>query len=355
MNQELVDKIARAVLYEGYMLYPYRPSVKNRQRWTFGGVYPQAYSLAQGGTDACTMQTECLVRASRAARLEGKVRFLHLQSRIIGLLTQPLTELPAGGEPAFRAVERLQVGDQLWQTWQEAVEREVPLDDVDLSGLAREALSREFAYPAWRKWEPLSGPAGEAAGVVVREQEAIAGTVELSAEDAGDGLIKVRLRILNRTPLERADQRSRDEALMRSLVSTHTVLGVRGGEFISLLDPPELCRQLAAGCRNEGTWPVLVGELGEKDTLLSSPIILADYPQVAPESPGDLFDATEIDEILTLRILALTDEEKRAMAAVDERARALLHRTETLTGEQLLRLHGVVRGLRPLPTEDNHE
>jgi hydrogenase maturation protease len=130
---------------------------------------------------------------------------------------------------------------------------------------------------------------------------------------------------------------------------------VRGGAFVSLLDPPEPWGEAAAGCRNVGTWPVLVGEEGQTDLMLSSPIILYDYPQVAPESPGDLFDGTEIDEILTLRILTLTDEEKRTMAAVDERAQALLARTEGLGGEQLLRLHGAVRGLRPLPGEQGHE
>ena len=46
MNQALVDRIVNAVLYEGYLLYPYRPSVKNRQRWTFGGLYPRSYCEA---------------------------------------------------------------------------------------------------------------------------------------------------------------------------------------------------------------------------------------------------------------------------------------------------------------------
>src|SRR5208282_417095 len=119
-------------------------------------------------------------------------------------------------------------------------------------------------------------------------------------------------------------------ALRQALVSTHTILGVRQGEFVSLLDPPEDCREAVAACGNVGTWPVLVGEEGQRDTLLSSPIILYDYPQLAPESPGDFFDGTEIDEMLTLRIMTMTDEEKVAMAAVDERAAALLARTEAL-------------------------
>lgn len=122
---------------------------------------------------------------------------------------------------------------------------------------------------------------------------------------------------------------------------------MRDGAFVSLLDPPAPWREAAAGCRNVGAWPVLVGEEGQTDTMLSAPIILYDYPQLAPESPGDLFDGTEIDEILTLRILTLTDDEKRTMAAVDERARALLARTEALGAEELMRLHGAVRSLRP--------
>ena len=81
--------------------------------------------------------------------------------------------------------------------------------------------------------------------------------------------------------------------------------------------------------------------------MLSAPIILSDYPQIAPESPGDLFDGTEIDEILTLRIMTLTDAEKQAMIAVDDRV-AVLERTEALAPEQLMRLHGTIRNLRPV-------
>jgi hydrogenase maturation protease len=133
---------------------------------------------------------------------------------------------------------------------------------------------------------------------------------------------------------------------MKSLLSTHTILTVRDGEFVSLLDPPEALRDAVAGCHNVGTWPVLVGEEGERDCMLSSPIILYDYPEIAPESPGDLFDGTEIDEILTLRIMTLTEEEKHAMRGVDERARQILERTETLPAEQLMKMHGAMRSLR---------
>ena len=119
-----------------------------------------------------------------------------------------------------------------------------------------------------------------------------------------------------------------------------------GGAFVSLIDPPDELKDAAGACNNQGTWPVLAGREGTTDTILSSPIILYDYPQVAPESPGDLFDSTEIDEILTLRILAMTDEEKRDMAGIDARARALLERTQALTAADMARLHGTRRELR---------
>jgi hydrogenase maturation protease len=144
---------------------------------------------------------------------------------------------------------------------------------------------------------------------------------------------------------------TRDEALLRSFVSTHTILSVANGEFVSLLEYPENHHEAAASCVNIGTYPVLAGAEGERDCMLSSPIILYDYPQIAPESAGDLFDGTEIDEILTLRIMTLSDDEKREMRNVDERARQLLERTESLPAEQFMRLHGAMKGANRKPDE----
>ena len=121
-----------------------------------------------------------------------------------------------------------------------------------------------------------------------------------------------------------------------------------GGKFVSLLDPDPDCIQLSKTCRNIGTWPVLVGdkEKHEHDTMLSSPIILYDYPEIAPESAGDLFDSTEIDELLTLRVQALTDTEKIEMQRVDEQARKILERAENLRPEDFLKMHGTLRDVR---------
>jgi hypothetical protein len=372
MNQRLVDQIVDAVLYEGYILYPYRPSVKNQKRWTFGGLYPRAHCETHGAGDDWSAQTECLLRGQANTVVRVVVRFLHLQERLVGQLDCPAPDLaldrvsrswegeppgfalgPSGTEPAYHLVDQLQVGDRLLQTWQEAVQREVVLDGLELASLAGGPRYGTGFFPGSRQIEAVRGPSGTIDAVVVREQHAVTVRVHVAAVAVGPGLFKLTARVENDTTPEDPAHTSRDQAVLRALASTHTILSVQNGEFISLIDPAGECRELAAACRNHGTWPVLVGRAGETDAMLSSPIILYDYPQIADESPGEFFDGTEIDEMLVLRIQTLTDDEKRAARAVDERARALLERTSTLSAEQLARLHGAVRGLRPVPSGES--
>ena len=352
MNRALIDPVADAVLYEGYILYPYRPSIKNRQRWTLGGLYPEAYAR-QGGGDAWSQQTECLVSGDPAATIEVAIRFLHLTDRQVGACDPPLREWHEGEGPPSRPVESLKVGDRPYQTWQEAESREVRLDAAPLGTLLAGSIRRPFAFAGGKRSEPLIGPGGLVEGVLDRTQERVEGFVESLATPVGDGLFRLTVRVSNATAVEPGSI-SRDRALLRSLVSSHAILGVHGGAFVSLMDPPEDCQEAASACRNVGAWPVLVGEEGRCDMMLSSPIILYDYPKIAPESAGDLFDGTEIDEILTLRIMTLTDDEKAAMTAVDPKAGAILARTESLAREQLMGLHGTLRGLRPVPEGGSH-
>lgn len=299
MNASLVDNIVRATLYEGYILYPYRPSsVKNRQRWTFGGIYPKPFSDAQRGTDPCMMQTQCIVQGD-SPTVRITLRFLHLS-------------------------ERREVGRQ---PWQEAVERDVNVKDVDLIDASRRI---QFSFPASR--EITDGG--------IREQHAISGLVEISSERQSQDVFLLTIRVHNTTPL---DTINRDAALLRAFASTHLVLTAARGQFISMTDPPKSIKEIAATCHNVGCWPVLVGEPGDASTLLASPIILEDYPRIASQSPGDLFDGTEIDEILTLRILTLTDDEKNEAVTSDGRAAELFARTESLARQQLMDLHGVMR------------
>jgi hydrogenase maturation protease len=355
MNQALLDQLVNTVLYEGYILYPYRPSVKNRQRWTFGGLYPQSDSAARASGHASVMRTECLLRGGRGTILDIQVRFLHLIARQVGELARPVDDRADGDEPAIRPVAQLRVGDRLLQTWQEATEREVRLDAVDLADQIDQPRGLHFTFPASHTIEAVRGPAGQIEAILARRQESVGGFVEVSAAPVGAGLFKLVVSIQNDTVLDFPKTTSHEESVLRSLASTHTILHVRAGAFVSSIDPPDEYRPHAALCLNEGTWPVLVGAPGDADTMLSSPITLYDYPQVAAESPGDFYDGTEIDEMLVLRILTLTDEEKQAAADVDEHARALLARTSALGDERVLELHGTLRGMSLVPAENRDE
>ena len=347
MNQALVDTVVHAVLYEGYILYPYRASAKkNRQRFTFGRVYPEDYSAAQRGAEPCQMQTQCLVEGPETATLEVNVRFLHPMARDIGAVAAPLRELPVPDNPDFfHVVPELEIDGKLYQSWQEAVERSVLVPAETLATLRHETRHMGFAFPASRVIEPLYDSSKHIAGVIVRRQEAVEGTVELAVRPVDASVFQITVRIVNQTPVPSAVLDDTDEIVMRTFASTHTILGARGGEFISSIDPPAAYSSAVAACRNIGSWPILVGEEAkkERDTMVSSPIILYDYPKIAPESPGDLFDSGEIDEILTLRIMTMTDAEKREMRGVDDQARRILERTEALPGGDLLRMHGMMR------------
>ncbi len=338
MNLDQVKEIANAVLYEGYLLYPYRRSaIKNRQRWTFGVVYPREYSEAQGGIDPCAMRTECLVLGQPETELDITVRFLHL-----------LVRSTQGGEMG----ERRMLAYQPDTSWQEGVERELSLSSLTLGDLLAQPRQMTISYPG----ERLEAPDAPE----VRQSLPIAGIVSItveslmSADALTDGrLFKLSVQIENTTPETGAVAVRHEAIVLQSFVSTHTILQARAGSFVSLLEPPAAFQAAAQGCQNQRTWPVLVGAGGETDTLLSSPIILYDYPQIAPESQGALFDGTEIDEILTLRILTLSDEEKEEIRQGDTRAREVLERTEAMTAEQLMQLHGTIRSLRLLDAGDD--
>ncbi|MBS1795552.1 MAG: hypothetical protein JSS81_16980 [Acidobacteria bacterium] len=341
---DLVKKIADAVLYEGYLLYPYRASaVKNRQRFNWGALVPESYAAVQRGTENAALRIECPAVGARPA-VGVKVRFLQLVEREIGRFARPVDELPENLENVGR-VPYLEIDGEIHQAWQEAVECELDLPPLELAETGAREI--DFVFPAGRETEPLRDAGGRIAGVVIRTRETLKGRVLVQSSKIerqnSEPVFKIAVEIANTTPFEDAAGKNRDAALLRSTVSTHAILSIENGRFVSLLDPPEEFRALVAGCRNTGAFPVLAGPEGATDCLLAAPIILYDYPRIAAESAGDLFDGTEIDEILSLRIMTLTDAEKREMRSVDERARRLLERTETMPEEFLTRLHGVMK------------
>jgi hypothetical protein len=342
MNSRLLEQIVEAVLYEGYVLYPYRPSSKKnaRERFTFGRIYPETYSIAQGGTEACSFQTECLLKTNaEPAELRVSANFLQPMAREIALLELP----PDATEPAFRTVSELRLGEELFQPWLEAVERRVCAPPISVQNEQDSALSLPFGFGCFEDLQPIHHPENTEGAVIIRRQAKLEGMLKVEVHGLSAGLFKITVRIANQTAAAEEQMNQTEQIAMRTFASAHVTLSVRGGEFISLLETPAEYKEEAGGCRNIGLWPILVGGEGERDMMLASPIILYDYPQIAPESAGPLFDGTEIDEILTLRILTMTDEEKREMRHVDERARQLLERTEALPANDLLNMHGVMR------------
>lgn len=338
---ERARKIADAVLYEGYVLYPYRASArKNQIRWQFGVIAPRAWSEA-GGCESWFTQTECLLDGEPNA-LDGKIRCLQIRRRSV-------EERLASG--AFRAVPSLDVEGRLWTSWEEGVEREIDFE-ARVDELLRHASLRRTVFEGSHETEDIRDGSGAVVGRVIREVLPICVDVRLALERiaAPQALHRFRLRVENVTPSASLGA-ARDEAIGAFVAAVHTFLATRGGAFLSLADPPEWASLAAHACRNERSWPVLVGENGARDVMLASPIILEDYPQIAPESVGDLCDSTEIDEILTLRTMTLTDEEKREARATDARAAAIIDRADTMPQEMLDRLHGTIRYLREVTGE----
>jgi hypothetical protein len=341
---ELARKVADAVLYEGYLLYPYRASAaKNQARWQFGVLMPRRWS-EHGPDEPWATQTECLLEPEEATTVRVLVRFLHVQAKSVEAV-----DVEAG---TFHEVPALPVDGSELIPWDEAAEQEVAVE-APLQRLLVGELATPFERPGGRRVEPVHSAAGKLAGRTVRRRWPVMGTVRLSAErlEGPYGLVRLRLVVENASAWHdpRAD---RAVALRHSLVAAHSLLGVDQGVFLSLLDPPEWAKPAAETCQNLRTWPVLIGEEGRRDAMLSSPIILYDHPTIAPESPGDLFDSTEIDEILTLRTMALTEDEKREARATDERAAAIIDRVDSMPPELLERLHGAVRYLKGVEGSD---
>ena len=308
MNFDDARAVADAVMYEGYILYPYRASAaKNQSRWQFGVVMSPGYAAADPSERAFA-QTECVLEHTGQPALELVVRFLQVQRR-------------TGDGPS----------------WDEAVEREVAVavDPAQLLGGAECVTEFEIAGGEERE------------GGVVRRREALTGAVSVLASPLTCpwGAARLRVRVDNRSA-PAAVPPSRADALPTALVAVHMIIGLHGGAFISMTDPPEWASAGVQACENIGCWPVLAGADGGRQVMLSTPIILYDHPELAPESPGDLYDGTEIDEILSLRTLALSDAEKLQARATDPRAAALIDRVEALGADDFKRMHGTIRSPR---------
>ena len=329
--------VANAVLYEGYILYPYTASArKNRIRWQFGVIVPKAYA-ANGTGEPAEAQTEILLECGPDCEVEALVRFLQVEAR----------QVEAWTGSAFEPVESLRIGGQMHLSFDEGVEREV---SIRLRPWNDRHAVVPIAFSDEESAEPLLDAQGETRGRIVRRRWPLHGSIAAHCEPvsgisaaAGRTVCKLRVRTENASSVVPGE---RSSALRTAFVSSHTLLFAEGGTFLSALDPP----QDAAGAKvllaNKHTWPVLVGDEAadsqRSPLVLSSPIILYDFPAVAPQSEGDTFDATEVDELMMLSVLSLSDDERDEAKATDPRARAIVERAERFGPEELGRLHGTL-------------
>ena len=341
--------VADAVLYEGYVLYPYRASAqKNQLRWQFGVLAPPSYARSSG-SERTSMRSEVIVEPLDRPVLHVRIRCLQVRRRLV-------ERTPDGGT-SFFAVESLDYEsvDHTASTivpWDEALEREIDLDPVALLPLAGASARHDVVLPGDEEIELLRNQQAEIVGRVIRRSEEVHGSIRVSTERIGDNdaLLKVTIDVENSTDWAQPDA-DRDAAMRRSLVAVHTLMAVDDASFVSMLEPAQFAEDAVAGCRNDGTFPVLIGDEASRNVMLSSPIILYDFPAVAPESAGEFCDSTEIDEILALRVMTLTDEEKAEARGTDPRAAAIVDRCDGMPDEIWSRLHGAVRSLRPIESK----
>lgn len=331
------EEVADAVLYEGYALYPYRAnSVKNQMRFQWGVLVPPEYA-EQDPSERTRNRTQCLIVNVHDGRLVIRVRFLHLEERTAEVESQ---------HGSWEQVDYLELERGAISHWDEAVDAHVDLD-LSFKDLLADPVVHPFTVEGSETVSDL-GDTPDGPARVVRRRRALSGRVHVRAEPMDEQTSRVTVEVSNDTSGRHL--RVREEALRRSLVACHTMLAADTARFLSLLSPPAWAETHVDRCDNQGVYPVLIGpEEGEHRLVLASPIILYDHPEVAPESPGDLFDATEIDEILTLRTLTLTDDEKRQARSTDPRTAALMDRIDHLPPEILERLHGTLRQQHPTP------
>ena len=321
--------IADAVLYEGYLLYPYRASSrKNQTRWQFGVVGPAGAAAAGIGEDD-SLSAQVLVAPRGNPTVTVVVRFLQLQHRGVETID---------GDGRFEPVEELASASQSWLRWDEAVEREISFGPLDIERELPQTLPIEV--DAGTDIETVDG------GRLVRTRRALHARLEITAE-RDDGLVRLTMTVRNTA----APAGDKDEAIAVSLIGTHLVAEVTDGDFVSLLEPPESADGAVARCQQHRCFPVLAGPAGDHALVLASPIILYDHPEIAEQSDGALYDSTEIDEILTLRIMTMTDEEKAAARATDPLAAKIIDRCDSMSPEALLNLHGVLRNPHALQEE----
>ncbi|MFN2612225.1 MAG: hypothetical protein ABR536_02520 [Solirubrobacterales bacterium] len=288
MSDKGVEELVSSLLYEGYALYPYTPGVKNATPTPFGIVYPAGYAAAQPAAYP-ELRLECILEGGPEAEITGTVRFLQ-----------------AAGEG------------------HKGIERRLDLGTVKLADLAREKARQEFGFPR-------EAGAGSVRGRAVME-----------AEMLGPELARIKLCVHNDTEIAGDVPEAevpRGDALQWSLLSVHPMVEVDdSARFISPLERDGEAGAAVEASDSFNTFPVLVGK--EDRAVLGAAIVVPEHPELAPESLGNLFDNTEIEEALLLHVQVLSDDEREQISEQDPAVREMIERAEKTTNDEMMSLHG---------------
>ncbi len=325
--------VADAVLYEGYLLYPYRASsAKNQSRWQFGVLGPVGAMESGHGEDA-TLESQFLLHAPvlADATVTVHLRFLQLQRR---------AAQRCGRTGEFEFVPELIVGEQRWLSWDEAREREITVGPWRLEQLG-DPRCVALHVPAGEDIDEIRDDGGALAGRLVRTRRELRGELQVHMTSIGD-VLRLSVSIANVANVADISAVSdRETAISASFIGAHLLVSLEHAEALSMTDPPDA--NAARECKQHRCWPVLAGPPGDNSLMLVSPIILYDHPEIAEQSAGALFDSTEIDEILTLRVMTLTDAEKAAARATDPMAAQIIDRCDAMSAQDMQQLHGILR------------
>ncbi|MEO7294341.1 MAG: hypothetical protein ABIW34_14630 [Ginsengibacter sp.] len=319
----ILEELTRTLLYEGYSLFPYhRSAIKNQKPVPFGVIYPKDYNTYNQHSHAA-MQSECIVTGGDDLSINIIVRFLHLIK----------TEVLKQNNEKENEVDDVVAG---WQT----IEREINSGNLLITELIKNRKEFPIRFDKMNEDRYVYDDSDNVKAKRINSASEIKGNViiEASTVENMKNTFRIRVNITNTSSIVNADVIARDEALCQSFLSTHIILKSANGEFISGQNPAENFKQAIAQCKNTGTWPILVDE--SNTTMLCSPIILYDHPQINPQSKGDLFDSTEIEEALMLHFAVMSDDEKNRIADSDEKLKAMLNKVGMVTPEEMIGLHG---------------
>ncbi len=295
--EKSLSQLVSTLLFEGYALYPYTPgATKNATPTPFGIVYPPAYAKGNPSTFD-HLRIECVLEAGPDARVSATALFLQ-----------------AAGER------------------HQGTERQIEITSTPLAELIDQGTGQEFRFEG---------------------DPSLEGRARLRAEHSGEpGLARVAMCVHNTTELSKDPrQMERSEALRASLLSTHVVLEAENGRFVSPLERQGPAGEIVNGCRNVNTFPVLASE--RDSAVLGASIVLPDHPRMAPESLGNLFDNTEIEEALLLHVKALSDGERHEIADQDPAVREMIEAADAAGPEEIVALHGRLELRDPEPGHPN--